>query len=125
MAHLAADRSVRDGRDRHRGLAWLRLAAVGRLPVPRGAAGRPERARGRRIARRAGLVAATLVSPSSRMAPGRHKCRPYDRDMSTVELRRDIKKAIDQLPRERLALLADYVHFLARPPLEKRLAEAR
>ena len=42
--------------------------------------------------------------------------------MSTVELRREIKKAVDRLPRERLASLADYVHFLTRPPLEQRVA---
>jgi hypothetical protein len=44
--------------------------------------------------------------------------------MSTVQLRREIKKAVDQLPPERLASLADYVHFLTRPSLEKRLAAA-
>jgi len=44
--------------------------------------------------------------------------------MSTVELRREIKKAVDQLPAERLAGLADYVQFLGRPPLGQRLANA-
>ncbi|HSZ59111.1 MAG TPA: hypothetical protein VK797_25950 [Tepidisphaeraceae bacterium] len=44
--------------------------------------------------------------------------------MSTTELRREIKKAVDKLPPERLASLSDYVHFLARPPLEQRLAAA-
>ena len=36
--------------------------------------------------------------------------------MTTSELRREIKKIVDQLPPERLASLADYVHFLGRPP---------
>jgi hypothetical protein len=44
--------------------------------------------------------------------------------MSTTELRREIKKPVDRLPPERLASLADYVHFLTRPPLEQRLAAA-
>jgi hypothetical protein len=44
--------------------------------------------------------------------------------MSTVELRRQIKKAVDRLPPERLESLADYVHFLTRPALAQRLAEA-
>ena len=44
--------------------------------------------------------------------------------MSTTELRREIKKAVDKLPPERLASLADYVHFLTRPPLEQRVAAA-
>jgi hypothetical protein len=44
--------------------------------------------------------------------------------MSTIELRREIKKAIDHLPQERLASLADYVDFLNRPPLLQRLREA-
>jgi hypothetical protein len=44
--------------------------------------------------------------------------------MSTLQLRRDIKKAIDQLPRQRLESLADYVGFLRRPPLVERLKEA-
>jgi hypothetical protein len=45
--------------------------------------------------------------------------------MSTLELRREIKKAIDRLPPKRLASLADYVRFLATPPLEHRLVTAR
>jgi hypothetical protein len=45
--------------------------------------------------------------------------------MSTVELRREVKKAIDRLSGDRLASLADYVEFLSRPPLEHRLKEAR
>jgi hypothetical protein len=44
--------------------------------------------------------------------------------MSTVKLRREIKKAIDRLPPERLESLADYVSFLNRPPLARRLADA-
>jgi hypothetical protein len=44
--------------------------------------------------------------------------------MSTVQLRREIKKAVDKLPPERLASLADYVSFLARPSLNGRLAAA-
>jgi hypothetical protein len=44
--------------------------------------------------------------------------------MKTVELRREIKKAIDRLPPERLESLADYVHFLTRPSLSERLEEA-
>ena len=44
--------------------------------------------------------------------------------MSTVQLRREIKKAIDRLPVERLVSVADYVHFLSRPELSPRLAEA-
>jgi hypothetical protein len=44
--------------------------------------------------------------------------------MSTVELRREIKKAVDKLPPARLESLADYVDFLTRPGLDKRLAAA-
>ena len=44
--------------------------------------------------------------------------------MSTVELRREIKKAVDKMPPARLESLADYVDFLTRPGLEKRLAAA-
>jgi len=44
--------------------------------------------------------------------------------MSTVELRREIKKAVDKLPPGRLESLADYVDFLIRPSLDKRLAAA-
>ncbi len=44
--------------------------------------------------------------------------------MTTAEIRREIKKAVDQLPPERLPSLADYVQFLARPSLEQRLAAA-
>ena len=45
--------------------------------------------------------------------------------MSTVELRREIKKAIDLLPPKRLASLADYVQFLTCPPIEQRVAVAK
>ena len=44
--------------------------------------------------------------------------------MSTVELRRKIKREIDRLPPRRLASLAEYVQFLNRPPLSDRLAAA-
>jgi hypothetical protein len=44
--------------------------------------------------------------------------------MSTVALRRQIKKDIDRLPPERLKSLADYVRFLNRPPLPDRIAAA-
>jgi hypothetical protein len=44
--------------------------------------------------------------------------------MSAVELRREIKKAVDKLPPARLESLADYVNFLTRPGLDKRLAAA-
>ena len=36
--------------------------------------------------------------------------------MTATELRREIKKIVDRLPPESLASLADYVHFLGRPP---------
>lgn len=45
--------------------------------------------------------------------------------MSTVQLRREIKKAIDRLSPKRLASLADYVQFLTRPPLEQRVLAAK
>ncbi len=44
--------------------------------------------------------------------------------MNTLQLRREIKTAIDRLPPERLESLADYVHFLTRPSLARRLEEA-
>ena len=44
--------------------------------------------------------------------------------MSAVQLRREIKKAVDKLPPARLESLADYVDFLTRPGLDKRLAAA-
>jgi len=48
----------------------------------------------------------------------------YDMDMSTVELHRKIKSAVDRLPPERLESLADYVRFLDQPPLMERVAAA-
>jgi hypothetical protein len=45
--------------------------------------------------------------------------------MSDMQLRRQIKKAIDELPRQRLESLADYVGFLRRPPLPQRLKDAQ
>jgi hypothetical protein len=44
--------------------------------------------------------------------------------MSTVELRRKIKSAIDRLPLKRLESLADYVQFLDRAPIADRLTTA-
>ena len=44
--------------------------------------------------------------------------------MSTVELRRKIKRVIDRLPPQRLASVADYVAFLDRPPIASRIATA-
>ena len=44
--------------------------------------------------------------------------------MNTLDLRREIKKAIDRLPPKQLESLADYVHFLTRPSLARRLEEA-
>ena len=44
--------------------------------------------------------------------------------MSTAELRRKIKKAIDRIPPKRLESLADFVAFLNRPPLSQRLEAA-
>ena len=44
--------------------------------------------------------------------------------MTTTQLRREIKKAIDRLPAERLQSLADFVLFLNRPPLAARLKDA-
>ena len=44
--------------------------------------------------------------------------------LTTVELRREIKKAVDKLPPERLESLAHYVDFLTRPGLDNRLAAA-
>ena len=41
--------------------------------------------------------------------------------MKTATLRREIKKVIDELPAERLESLADYVHFLNRPPVVQRV----
>ena len=44
--------------------------------------------------------------------------------MSTSELRKVIKKAVDKLPPDRLESLADYVNFLSRPSLDKRIKDA-
>jgi len=44
--------------------------------------------------------------------------------MNAGNLRREIKKAVDNLPPARLESLADYVQFLTRPDLDKRLAPA-
>jgi hypothetical protein len=44
--------------------------------------------------------------------------------MDALKLRREIKKAVDDLPPEQLESLADYVHFLTRPSLARRLEEA-
>jgi len=44
--------------------------------------------------------------------------------MSAIELRREIKEAVGRVPLERLKSLADYVRFLNRPPLERRLKDA-
>jgi hypothetical protein len=41
--------------------------------------------------------------------------------MSTVQLRRKIKSAVDRLPPKRLESLADYVRFLDQPPLIERV----
>lgn len=44
--------------------------------------------------------------------------------MGTIKLRREIKKAVDRLPAERLESLADYIQFLIRPELQQRLLAA-
>ncbi|HEY4328553.1 MAG TPA: hypothetical protein VGN88_02365 [Phycisphaerae bacterium] len=44
--------------------------------------------------------------------------------MTTVQLRREIKKVVDRLPSERLASLSDYVQFLNQADLLKRVTEA-
>jgi hypothetical protein len=48
----------------------------------------------------------------------------YDEPMSAVKMRAEIKKAVDRLPAERLASLADYVGFLTRPSVAERVATA-
>jgi len=45
--------------------------------------------------------------------------------MTTAQLRKQVKKAVDTVPAERLAALAEFVAFLSRPPLRERLARAR
>lgn len=44
--------------------------------------------------------------------------------MSIVQLRRDIKKAVDRVPPERLVSLADYIQYLAGRTLAERIARA-
>jgi len=44
--------------------------------------------------------------------------------MTESLLRREIKKAIDRLPSDRLASVADYIAFLNRPTLGERIEEA-
>jgi hypothetical protein len=44
--------------------------------------------------------------------------------MTTVELRGKLKKVIDAMPSRRLESLADYVQFLSRPPMKRRLRAA-
>ena len=45
--------------------------------------------------------------------------------MSESLLRREIKKAIDRLPIDRLSSLADYIAFLNHPILGQRLEKAK
>jgi hypothetical protein len=44
--------------------------------------------------------------------------------MSEFLLRRDIKKAVDRLPGDRLTSVADYIAFLTRPTLGQQIAAA-
>jgi hypothetical protein len=44
--------------------------------------------------------------------------------MSEAALRREIKKAIDRLPPESLASVADYIAFVNRPTLKQRMQKA-
>jgi len=44
--------------------------------------------------------------------------------MTESLLRREIKKAIDRLPADRLSSLADYIAFLDRPTLRQRIDQA-
>jgi len=44
--------------------------------------------------------------------------------MTESSLRRELKKALDQLPVDRLASVADYIAFLARPTLGQQLEKA-
>jgi hypothetical protein len=48
----------------------------------------------------------------------------YDQMMTHAQLVREIKKTIEKLPPDRLESLADYVHYLNRPSLPRRLASA-
>ena len=45
--------------------------------------------------------------------------------MSTLELRRKIKKGVDGVPPNRLESLAEYVRFLNQPSVSQRLRAAR
>lgn len=64
------------------------------------------------------------MSRAWRLEVGPRGALDYDEMMTPVKLRAEIKKAVDRLPPERLASLADYVSFLTRPSLEQRLASA-
>ena len=44
--------------------------------------------------------------------------------MTQAQIRREIKKAVDQLPVDRLASLADYIAFLNRPTLRQQVDKA-
>ena len=44
--------------------------------------------------------------------------------MTQTQVRREIKKAVDELPSERLASLADYIAFLNRPTLRQQVEKA-
>jgi hypothetical protein len=44
--------------------------------------------------------------------------------MASASLRREIKKAIDRLPEDRLASIADYIAFVSRPTLKQRVEKA-
>lgn len=44
--------------------------------------------------------------------------------MSNAALRREIKKAVDRLPEDRLESVADYIAFVNRPTLKHRIEKA-
>jgi hypothetical protein len=44
--------------------------------------------------------------------------------MAVIALRKEIKSAVDQLPQDRLASLADYIAFLNRPTLRQQITKA-
>lgn len=44
--------------------------------------------------------------------------------MSETLLRRELKKSIDRIPHDRLASLADFIAFLARPTLTQQIQAA-
>lgn len=48
----------------------------------------------------------------------------YHQSMSTVDLRRKIKEAVDRVPAKRLESLAEFVEFLSRPAIKDRLSAA-